>query len=163
MALPIAAGLEIPDQELSVSFMRASGPGGQNVNKVATAVELRYHLERSCVLSEPVKLRLRALSGRRLNAEGTIVGYFTDSTNVLHGFVRNRQGRITKFTFPGGGTGFFQGTVLANINAVGDIAGYYIDANNVTHGLLGVRTSPEILKDEGPIPEDVGMSECEHR
>jgi len=73
MPLPIAAGLEIPDQELSLSFMRASGPGGQNVNKVATAVELRYHLEHTRVLSEPVKRRLRALSGRRLTAEGTIV------------------------------------------------------------------------------------------
>jgi hypothetical protein len=98
-----------------------------------------------------------------INDEGTIVGYFTDNSNVLHGFVRNRQGTITKFTYPDGGTGFFQGTVLANINAAGDIAGDYVDTNNITHGLLGVRTFPEILKDEGPITEDVRMSVCEQR
>ena len=73
MPLAVAAGLEIPDQELAVSFLRSSGPGGQNVNKVATAVQLRYDLERSRVLGEEVKARLRALSGRRLTAEGAIL------------------------------------------------------------------------------------------
>ena len=73
MPLAIAAGLEIPDQELSLSFLRASGPGGQNVNKVATAVQLRYHLEHSHALSEAVKLRLRTLSGHRLTAEGSVL------------------------------------------------------------------------------------------
>jgi ribosome-associated protein len=71
--LPIAAGVEIPDHDLSVSFLRASGPGGQHVNKVATAVQLRYDLEHSRVLSDAAKLRLRRLSGRRLTAEGTIL------------------------------------------------------------------------------------------
>jgi len=71
--LPIAAGVEIPDHELSVSFLRASGPGGQHVNKVATAVQLRYDLEHSRVLSDAAKLRLRRLSGRRLTAEGAIL------------------------------------------------------------------------------------------
>jgi ribosome-associated protein len=71
--LPIAAGVEIPDHELSLSFLRSSGPGGQNVNKVATAVQLRYDLEHSRSLSEAVKLRLRRLSGRRLTAEGAIL------------------------------------------------------------------------------------------
>ncbi|HKF97658.1 MAG TPA: alternative ribosome rescue aminoacyl-tRNA hydrolase ArfB, partial [Steroidobacteraceae bacterium] len=73
MPLSIAAGIEIPDHELSVSFLRASGPGGQNVNKVATAVQLRYDLERSQALGEDIKARLRALSGRRLTAEGAIL------------------------------------------------------------------------------------------
>jgi ribosome-associated protein len=71
--LPIAAGLEIPDHELSLSFVRSSGPGGQNVNKVATAVQLRYDLEHSRSLTEAVKLRLRRLCGRRLTAEGAIL------------------------------------------------------------------------------------------
>jgi ribosome-associated protein len=71
--LPIAAGLQIPDQELAVSFLRASGPGGQNVNKVATAVQLRFDLQHSRVLGEEVKARLRALSGRRLTTEGAVL------------------------------------------------------------------------------------------
>ncbi len=73
MPLSIAAGVEIPDQELAVAFLRSSGPGGQNVNKVATAVQLRYHLQGSGALGEEVKARLRALSGRRLTAEGDIL------------------------------------------------------------------------------------------
>lgn len=73
MPLPVAAGVEIPDQELSLSFLRSSGPGGQNVNKVATAVQLRYDLEHSRALSAAAKLRLRSLSGRRLTADGSIL------------------------------------------------------------------------------------------
>jgi ribosome-associated protein len=73
MSLPIAAGVEIPDSELSVSFVRASGPGGQNVNKLSTAVQLRFDLAGSAVLTDAVKARLRALSGRRLTAQGTIL------------------------------------------------------------------------------------------
>jgi ribosome-associated protein len=71
--LPIAADLEIPDSELSLSFVRSSGPGGQNVNKVATAAQLRFDLAGSSVLSDAVKARLSALSGRRLTAAGTIL------------------------------------------------------------------------------------------
>jgi ribosome-associated protein len=73
MALSVADGLEIPDRELSLSFVRASGPGGQNVNKVATAVQLRFDLEGSSVLSAPVKARLRVLAGRRLSSEGALL------------------------------------------------------------------------------------------
>ena len=65
MPLAVAAGVEIPDHELSLSFLRSSGPGGQNVNKVATAVQLRYDLEHSRALSDAAKQRLRTLSGRR--------------------------------------------------------------------------------------------------
>ena len=53
--------------------MRSSGPGGQNVNKVASAVQLRFDLAGSSVLSEAVKARLRHLSGRRLTADGALL------------------------------------------------------------------------------------------
>jgi ribosome-associated protein len=71
--LRVAAGVDIPDNELSVSFVRSSGPGGQNVNKVASAVQLRFDLAHSSVLPEEVRARLRRLSGRRLTAEGAIL------------------------------------------------------------------------------------------
>lgn len=73
MPLRVNAQVAIPDHEVSVSFVRASGPGGQNVNKVATAVQLRFDLAGSSVLGAAVKARLRALSGRRLTADGALL------------------------------------------------------------------------------------------
>ena len=73
MPLAVNAALTIPDAELELAFVRSSGPGGQNVNKVASAVQLRYDLAGSTALSEAVKARLRALSGRRLTAEGAVL------------------------------------------------------------------------------------------
>ncbi|MFV0298934.1 MAG: alternative ribosome rescue aminoacyl-tRNA hydrolase ArfB [Hyphomicrobiaceae bacterium] len=63
----------IPEEELEESFLRASGPGGQNVNKVSTAVELRFDVRASTVLSPPVKTRLMRLAGSRLTKDGIIV------------------------------------------------------------------------------------------
>jgi len=63
----------IEDWEISESFVRASGPGGQNVNKVSSAVVLRFEAENSPNLTEPVKRRLKDLAGRRWNNEGAII------------------------------------------------------------------------------------------
>jgi len=72
--MPIRAGkLLIPDDDLSVAFVRSGGPGGQNVNKVSSAVQLRFDLQGSAVLSETVKQRLRRLAGRRLTDEGAVL------------------------------------------------------------------------------------------
>lgn len=73
MPLAVNAVVTIPDQELELAFVRASGPGGQNVNKVSSAVQLRYDLAGSTALSDAVKARLRSLSGRRLTADGAVL------------------------------------------------------------------------------------------
>ena len=73
MPLPVNAHLAIPDAELSWVAVRSSGPGGQNVNKVATAVQLRFDLAGSAALGPDVKARLTALGGRRVTAEGALL------------------------------------------------------------------------------------------
>ena len=66
MNLTIRPGLEIPDADLEVAFVRSAGPGGQNVNKVASAVQLRFALGRNTTLRDDVKARLRQLAGQRM-------------------------------------------------------------------------------------------------
>ena len=73
MTIEVTPNVVIPDADLSLSFVRGSGPGGQNVNKVASAVQLRFDLAGTVVLSDSVKSRLRALAGRRLNDDGAIL------------------------------------------------------------------------------------------
>lgn len=71
--LRITDQITLAEWELTESFSRSSGPGGQNVNKVETAVELRFEAERSPHLSPAVKARLKRLAGRRWTQEGAIV------------------------------------------------------------------------------------------
>ena len=71
--LRITDDIEIADWEITEQFVRASGPGGQNVNKVASAVELRFEADRSPSLPGPVKTRLKRLAGRRWTKDGALV------------------------------------------------------------------------------------------
>jgi ribosome-associated protein len=71
--IQITDDLALDERELSETFIRASGPGGQNVNKIASAAQLRFDLRGSSSLPEPIKARLAHLAGNRLTQDGVIV------------------------------------------------------------------------------------------
>lgn len=73
MLIPITAGIAFDPREVEESFIRASGPGGQNVNKVSSAVQVRLDLRRPGTLPEALRERAEALAGRRVTAEGVLV------------------------------------------------------------------------------------------
>ena len=73
MPIPVARSLEIPDELLELRAVRASGPGGQNVNKVNSGVQLRFNVVGCASLPEEVRERLIRIAGSRMNKEGEIV------------------------------------------------------------------------------------------
>jgi ribosome-associated protein len=73
MPLVVTPDISIPDEEFEWKFIRASGPGGQNVNKVASAVQLRFLLPQNTSLPVAARNRLRGLAGQKINDDGTIL------------------------------------------------------------------------------------------
>jgi ribosome-associated protein len=94
MTLEITPDITIPDSDLSFAFVRASGPGGQNVNKVSSAVQLRFDLRSSTALSDAVKSRLRMLAGRRLTDDGAILIIARNQRSQEH----NRREALERLT-----------------------------------------------------------------
>lgn len=109
----VTNGVVLPESELEFSFVRASGPGGQNVNKVSTSVQLRFDIRNSPSLTPEVKERLIKLAGSRVTDEGVLIiearRYRTqeqnrfDATQRLIGWVRQalEKPRLRKPTRPG--------------------------------------------------------------
>jgi len=85
--LKITEAITIEDWEMSEQFVRSSGPGGQNVNKVSTAVELRFEAERSPNLPPHVKAALRRIAGRKWTKDGAVVLYCDETRHQA----RNRE------------------------------------------------------------------------
>lgn len=93
-AIQVTNSLSIPLEAIDISFIRASGPGGQNVNKVASAVQLRFDVSKSPAIDAEMRERLRRAAGRRMTAEGVIV----ITARRFRSQERNRQDAIDRLT-----------------------------------------------------------------
>ena len=71
--IPVTGTIHLDEREIAEEFVRASGPGGQNVNKLSTAVQLRFDARRSPSLPDDVRTRLERLAGRRLTRDGVVI------------------------------------------------------------------------------------------
>lgn len=90
----INKNISIKGSELTFKFVRSSGPGGQNVNKVATAVQLRFDIVSTKSLTEEIKTRLKSIAGRKVTKDGILI----IEANRFRTQEKNRQDAIARFT-----------------------------------------------------------------